>query len=106
MHMRTTLHVDDGLLQEAQRLTGLRGKAAIVRAALEALITRESSRRLAVLGGTEPAMRLVSRRRSRARHRSGAVLARGQSVDRIGGRSGPGRRPRGHGRGGSDVLTP
>jgi len=69
MHMRTTLHLDDGLLLEAQRLTGIRQKTAIVRAALEALIARESTRLLAALGGTEPALRLVSRRRSRAGRR-------------------------------------
>ncbi len=69
MHMRTTLHLDDGLLQEAQRLTGIRQKTAIVRAALEALFARESARLLAALGGTEPALRLVSRRRSRAGRR-------------------------------------
>ena len=69
MHMRTTLRLDDGLLLEAQRLTGIRQKTAIVRAALEALFARESARLLAALGGTEPALRLVSRRRSRAGRR-------------------------------------
>ncbi len=67
MHMRTTLLVDDRLLEEARRLTGLREKTAIVRAGLEALIARESANRLAALGGTEPRMRPVPRRRSRAR---------------------------------------
>ena len=69
MHMRTTLHVDDGLLEEARRLTGLREKTAIVRAGLEALIARESAKRLAGLGGTEPGIRPAPRRRSRARRR-------------------------------------
>ena len=67
MHMRTTLLLDDGLVQEARRLTGLRKKTAIVRAGLEALIARESARRLAALGGTEPRLRPVPRRRPRAR---------------------------------------
>jgi Arc/MetJ family transcription regulator len=69
MHMRTTLHVDDALLEEARRLTGLREKTAIVRAGLEALIARESANPLAGLGGTEPGIRPVRRRRSRARRR-------------------------------------
>jgi Arc/MetJ family transcription regulator len=69
MHMRTTLLVDDGLLEEARRLTGLRQKTAIVRAGLEALIARESAKRLAALGGTEPGIRPVRRRRSRVRGR-------------------------------------
>jgi len=69
MHMRTTLLLDDGLVQEARRLTGLREKTAIVRAGLEALIARESARRLAALGGTEPRLRQPPRRRPRARRR-------------------------------------
>ena len=70
MHMRTTLLIDDGLLEEARRLTGLREKTALVRAGLEALIARESAKRLAALGGTEPGIRPVPRRRSRARRQS------------------------------------
>src|SRR3972149_2591957 len=50
MHMRTTLNIDDDLLREAQTLTGIREKTATVRAALEALIARESARRLAAPG--------------------------------------------------------
>ena len=69
MHMRTTLLLDDGLVQEARRLTGLREKTAIVRAGLEALIARESARRLAALGGTEPGLRQPARRRSRVSRR-------------------------------------
>ncbi len=69
MHMRTTLLLDDGLVQEARRLTGLREKTAIVRAGLEALIARESARRLAALGGTEPGLRRPPRRPSRGRRR-------------------------------------
>ena len=67
MHMRTRLHVDDSLLEEARRLTGLRGTARVVRAALEALIARESGKRLAALGATEPRIRPARRRRFRAR---------------------------------------
>jgi Arc/MetJ family transcription regulator len=65
MHMRTTLNIDDGLLQEAQRLSGLEEKTAVVHAGLEALIARESARRLATLGGKEKGLRPVPRRRSR-----------------------------------------
>jgi Arc/MetJ family transcription regulator len=61
--MRTTLNIDDELLQEARRLTGLREKTAVVHAGLEALIARESARRLASLGGTERQLRPVRRRR-------------------------------------------
>lgn len=61
--MRTTLDIDDQLLKEAQRLTGIKDKAAIVREALRALIERESARRLASLGGSEPELEGVPRRR-------------------------------------------
>ena len=63
MHMRTTLILDDELIAQARRLTGLQEKTAVVHAALEALIARESARRLAALGGTEPRARLIRRRR-------------------------------------------
>lgn len=62
--MRTTLALDDGLVAEAQRLTGTTEKSALVRAALEALIERESSRRLARLGGTRPDLTDVPRRQA------------------------------------------
>lgn len=61
--MRTTLALDDDLLAEAQRLTGTREKSALVREALQALIERESARRLARLGGTEPDLVPAPRRR-------------------------------------------
>jgi Arc/MetJ family transcription regulator len=65
--MKTTLNIDDNLLAEAARLTRIAEKTALVRAGLEALIARESARRLAHLGGSEPGLRAVPRRRSRRR---------------------------------------
>lgn len=64
LHMRTTLNIDDALLETATRLSGLREKTAVVKAGLEALIARESARRLAALGGSEKALRRISRRRT------------------------------------------
>ena len=61
--MRTTLNIDDALVAEASRLTGLSEKTALVRAGLEALIARESGRRLAALGGTMPGLKDIPRRR-------------------------------------------
>ncbi len=66
MHMRTTLIIDEDLLRKARRLTGLTEKTAIVRAGLEALIARESARRLAALGGTEKGLKPIRRRRTAA----------------------------------------
>jgi Arc/MetJ family transcription regulator len=63
MHMRTTLIIDDELMAEAQRLTGLTEKTAVVHAALRALIERESARRLAKLGATEKSLKPIPRRR-------------------------------------------
>jgi Arc/MetJ family transcription regulator len=62
--MRTTLNIDDQLLDEAQRMTGMVEKAALVREGLRALIERESARRLARLGGSEPQLEPVPRRQS------------------------------------------
>jgi Arc/MetJ family transcription regulator len=64
--MRTTLNIDDDLLSEAERVTGVSEKTALVRAGLKALIERESARRLAKLGGTEKKLALTSRRQSSA----------------------------------------
>ena len=61
--MRTTLTLDDDLLATAQELTGLKEKSALVREALQALIHREASRRLARLGGSEPGIKAAPRRR-------------------------------------------
>lgn len=62
--MRTTIALDDELLAKAQAFTGLREKSALVREALKALIERESARRLARLGGSEPRLAAARRRRS------------------------------------------
>jgi len=67
MHMRTTLILDDELIARARELSGLKEKTAVVHAGLEALIARESARRLAALGGSEPDLRRVRRRRPRQR---------------------------------------
>jgi len=64
IHMRTTLNIDDALLQEAGRLTGVKEKTALVRLGLQALVARESARRLADLGGTERGLAAIPRRRS------------------------------------------
>jgi len=65
--MRTTLSLDDDLVAEAQRLTGTSEKSALVREALRALIQRESARRLARLGGSDPTLAEPPRRRAAAR---------------------------------------
>jgi Arc/MetJ family transcription regulator len=61
--VRTTLSLDDELLAEAQRLTGTTEKSALVRTALVALIERETARRLARLGGSQPGLKKAPRRR-------------------------------------------
>ena len=61
--MRTTLALDDHLIREATSLTGLSEKTALVREALKALIERESARRLARLGGSQPSLEVPPRRR-------------------------------------------
>ena len=61
--MRTTLALDDELVAKAQAFTGLREKSSLVREALKALIERESGRRLARLGGSEPGLKAPTRRR-------------------------------------------
>jgi len=61
--VRTTLALDDALLAKAQAYTGLAEKTALVREALKALIERESARRLARLGGSEPDLKPIPRRR-------------------------------------------
>ncbi len=61
--MRTTINLDDELLEEAQRITGTTGRTALIHEGLRALIERESARRLARLGGSEAQLRPVPRRR-------------------------------------------
>ena len=65
--MRTTLNIDDALLARAAELTGIKEKTSLVRRGLEALIEVEAARRLAKLGGTEPDLREIPRRRSGSR---------------------------------------
>jgi len=61
--MRTTLNIEDELLEKASKLTGIKEKTSLVKLGLEALITRESSKRLAKLGGTEKELTAIPRRR-------------------------------------------
>ena len=62
--MRTTIVLDDDLLEKAQSLIPLKEKSALVREALKALIERESAKRLASLGGSEPQLKTVPRRQT------------------------------------------
>jgi len=62
--MRTTLNIEDRLLDKAAQLTGIKEKTSLVRLGLEALIAKESSKRLAKLGGTEKKLDMIPRRRS------------------------------------------
>jgi len=62
--MKTTLNIDDAILEKASRLTGVREKTALVRMGLEALVARRSAQRLAALGGTESSARRIRRRRT------------------------------------------
>jgi Arc/MetJ family transcription regulator len=62
--MRTTVTLDDELLKDAQELTGITDKSALIKAALKALVEREAARRLARLGGSQPDIEDVPRRRS------------------------------------------
>jgi Arc/MetJ family transcription regulator len=63
MNVRTTVNIDDELLKKAQKMTGIKERAALLRAGLKALIEQASSKRLAALGGSEPQIRPVKRRR-------------------------------------------
>ncbi len=63
--MRTTLNIDQDLLRRAEQLTGITEKTSLVRMGLEALIAKESARRLAALGGSERDLEPVPRRRPR-----------------------------------------
>lgn len=65
MQMRTTLNLDDALIQRAMELTGITEKTALIHRGLEALIGLESSRRLAAMGGSMPGFKAGRRRRSK-----------------------------------------
>ena len=66
MAVRTTLILDDALVERARRLTGLAEETALVHEGLRALIARESARRVVILGGTEPDVGPPPRRRAAA----------------------------------------
>ena len=61
--MRTTVNLDDTLLDKARMLSGLQGNGPLLKAALQALIQREAALRLARLGGSQPDLEDVPRRR-------------------------------------------
>ncbi len=61
--MRTTLNIEDNLIDKATKLTGIKEKTALVKLGLEALIARESARRLAKLGGTQKQLQEIPRRK-------------------------------------------
>lgn len=60
--MRTTLNIEDGLIDKASKMTGIKEKTTLVKLGLEALIARESGKRLAKLGGTEKRLKPIPRR--------------------------------------------
>jgi Arc/MetJ family transcription regulator len=61
--MRTTLNLDEELIEEARKLTGIQEKTALLHAGLQALVAREAALRLAAMGGSEPNIRPIPRRR-------------------------------------------
>lgn len=61
--MRTTLNIEDNLIDKAAKITGIKEKTTLVKLGLEALIARESARRLAKLGGTQKKLREIPRRK-------------------------------------------
>jgi Arc/MetJ family transcription regulator len=65
--MRTTLNIEDELLNKAGKLTGVSEKTSLVRLGLEALIAMESGKRLARLGGSEKRLKRIPRRRMEER---------------------------------------
>ncbi len=64
--MRTTLNIEDNLMDKASKMTGIKEKTALVKLGLEALIARESGKRLARLGGTQKQLEAIPRRRGAA----------------------------------------
>ena len=75
--MRTTLNIKDNLIDKASNLTGIKEKTTLVKLGLEALIARESARRLAKLGGTQKHLKDIPKEREQSKrwfwsiHRSG-----------------------------------
>jgi Arc/MetJ family transcription regulator len=65
--MRTTINIDDDLFAKASKLAGPLDRSAVVHEGLKALIERESARRLARLGGTQPALKVAPRRRAQTK---------------------------------------
>jgi Bacterial antitoxin of type II TA system, VapB len=65
--MRTTLNIEDGLLDRAAKLTGIKEKTALIKRGLESLIAIESGKRLAQLGGSEKGLKVIPRRRTEGR---------------------------------------
>ena len=61
--MRTTLNIEDNLMEKASKMTGIKEKTALVKLGLEALIARESGKRLARLGGTQKQLETIPRRK-------------------------------------------
>ncbi|MBN1664414.1 MAG: type II toxin-antitoxin system VapB family antitoxin [Deltaproteobacteria bacterium] len=61
--MRTTLNIEDNLIEKATKITGIKEKTTLVKLGLEALIARESARRLAKLGGTQKQLQEIPRRK-------------------------------------------
>jgi Arc/MetJ family transcription regulator len=61
--MRTTLNIEDNLMDKASKMTGIKEKTALVKLGLEALIARESGKRLARLGGTQKHLQAIPRRK-------------------------------------------
>lgn len=63
MHMRTTLNIDDKLLGEASRITGVKEKTSLVKMGLEALLYQAAAKRLAAMGGSDPNAYAAPRKR-------------------------------------------
>jgi Arc/MetJ family transcription regulator len=61
--MRTTLNIEDSLMDKASKMTGIKEKTTLIKLGLEALVARESARRLARLGGTQKQLKTIPRRR-------------------------------------------
>jgi len=65
--MRTTLNIEDELLEKASKLTGINEKTSLVRRGLESLIAIENGKRLSSLGGAEKGLKTIPRRRTEGR---------------------------------------